>query len=154
MNIDDVTFHRRSFDELSPHELYALLRLRAEVFVVEQASAYLDPDGRDVEPDAEHLWFTDAEGAVVAALRILVDPGATRRIGRVVTRAESRGRGLAARLMAEALRGWTGHAVLNAQAHLEGWYATFGFERDGPDYDEDGIPHVPMRRHHLGTVPS
>lgn len=136
----------RRFDELHPRELYELLRLRAEVFVVEQRCAYLDLDGRDVESDTRHVWVRGDGDEVLACLRILVEPGGERRIGRVATKATARGAGLAGALIGHALTGWTGPAVLAAQAHLEGWYATFGFGRDGPDFDEDGIVHVPMRR--------
>ena len=101
--------------------------------------------GRDVEPTTEHLWF-EADGEVLATIRVL-DDGVTRAIGRVATAAPARGRGLAARLIEAALSSYgDGPLTLGAQAHLEGWYARFGFRRSGPGYVEDGIPHVPMRR--------
>jgi ElaA protein len=82
----------------------------------------------------------------VATLRVL-DDGAERAIGRVATAVGWRGRGLAARLVEEALTTYGGGPVhLGAQAYLEGWYERFGFRRSGPGYVEDGIPHVPMRR--------
>jgi ElaA protein len=133
--------------DLDAHTLYGILALRAAVFVVEQDCVYLDPDGRDLEPDARQLWIA-RDGAVVATLRLLRDPDGTARIGRVATRATARGAGLAADLMRRALELVPhGEVVLGAQCYLENWYEQFGFERDGADYDDDGIPHLPMRLH-------
>jgi ElaA protein len=131
--------------ELTPVELYALLRLRVDVFVVEQACAYPDLDGRDAEPDAWHAWIEGDDGGPVATLRVLREPDGTHRIGRVVTAPAARGRGLAGALVRDALARVDGTVVLHAQSHLAGWYAGFGFVPDGPDYVEDGIPHTPMR---------
>ncbi|TYP90737.1 GNAT family N-acetyltransferase [Blastococcus xanthinilyticus] len=136
---------RARFADLTPFEVYALCRLRVDVFVVEQECPYPELDGRDLEPATEHLWL-ESDGEVLATIRVL-DDGATRAIGRVATAATARGRGLAARLIEEGIAGY-GHLplTLGAQAHLEDWYARFGFRRSGPGYLEDGIPHVPMRR--------
>jgi ElaA protein len=132
--------------DLDPAVLYALLKLRADVFVVEQDCVYADLDGRDAEPTARQLWLA-RDGAVVATLRLLTDPGGVARIGRVATAADARGQGLAARLMRRAIELADGRPiVLAAQSHLEHWYAGFGFGRDGAEFVEDGIPHVPMRR--------
>jgi ElaA protein len=133
--------------ELDAATLYRILRLRTDVFVVEQQCPYPELDGRDLEPDARQLWIADGD-RVDATLRMLRDPDGTARIGRVATAQDARGRGLAAVLMNRALElaGPT-DVVLDAQKYLEDWYARFGFERDGADYLEDGIPHVPMRRH-------
>ena len=141
-----LRLRRARFAELTPFEVYGLCRLRVDVFVVEQECPYPELDGRDVEPATEHLWFEDGDGTVAATIRVL-DDGDTRAIGRVATAAGYRGRGLAARLLDEgiALCGEV-PITLGAQAHLEGWYARFGFRRSGPGYVEDGIPHVPMRR--------
>nr|WP_197980607.1 GNAT family N-acetyltransferase [Frigoribacterium sp. CFBP 13729] len=137
---------------IDPLRLYDLLRLRVDVFVVEQECAYPELDGRDVEPDAVMLWAEEYE-QVLATVRLLVDhadDGADAdalRIGRVATATAARGRGLAADLMRLALDRADGRLVrLDAQAHLEGWYARFGFVVDGPGFLEDGIPHVPMSR--------
>jgi ElaA protein len=133
------------FAELTPFEVYALCRLRVDVFVVEQECPYPELDGRDVEPGTRHLWF-DEDGQVLATIRVL-DDGATRAIGRVATAAGARGRGLAARLVEAGIDLCEGFPVtLGAQAHLQGWYERFGFRLSGPGYVEDGIPHVPMRR--------
>lgn len=132
--------------DLDPRTLYRILALRSAVFVLEQDCPYLDADGRDLEPDARQLWLEEA-GEVVATLRLLVDPDGVLRIGRVATATAFRGRGLAATLMQRALELIADReSVLGAQAHLSDWYARFGFVRDGDDYDEDGIPHTPMRR--------
>ncbi|MGY1717159.1 GNAT family N-acetyltransferase [Geodermatophilus nigrescens] len=133
------------FAELTPFEVYALCRLRVDVFVVEQECPYPELDGRDTEPGTLHLWFEE-DGAVLATIRLL-DDGGTRAIGRVATAGAARGRGLAARLVEEGVALSDGLPVtLGAQAHLQGWYERFGFRLSGPGYVEDGIPHVPMRR--------
>ena len=136
--------HDRTFAELEPETLYGVLRLRSEVFVVEQACAYLDLDGRDLEPATRHVWFEDDTGAVIATARVLDD--AVRRIGRIATRPDHRGEGLAARLVEHFLASAAGPWRLDAQSSLVDWYARFGFVVDGPEYLEDGIPHVPMFR--------
>ncbi|MER7168545.1 GNAT family N-acetyltransferase [Micromonospora sp. NPDC000207] len=135
-----------AFADLPPRTLYDLLRLRVDTFVVEQECPYPELDGRDVEPDARHLWIS-RDGAVLACLRVLYEPDGTARIGRVAVAPAERGGGHGARLMTEALA-LVGAApcVLSAQSHQAGFYARFGFTADGPEYDEDGIPHVPMRR--------
>jgi predicted GNAT family N-acyltransferase len=136
---------RARFAELTPFEVYALCRLRVDVFVVEQRCPYPELDGRDTEPATVHLWVEE-DGRVLATLRLL-DDGDTRAIGRVATAASARGRGLAAGLVEAAIGSCDGVPVtLGAQAHLEHWYGRFGFRRSGPGYVEDGIPHVPMRR--------
>ncbi len=138
MEIDD-----RRFDELATAEIYAILRLRSEVFVVEQGCVYLDIDGRDAAPGTRHVWLGGDEP--VCYLR-LVDEGAQRRIGRVVTHADHRRAGHAARLMHHVLELSEGPWVLDAQLYLEPWYVALGFETTGPAFDDDGITHVPMRR--------
>jgi len=136
--------HDRRLAELDPVTLLALLKLRVDVFVVEQACPYPEIDGRDGETGTRHLWWDDGEGPV-AVLRLL-DDGDARRIGRVVTAPRRRREGLAARLLEHALATSEGPWVLDAQSHLAGWYGGFGFVPSGPEFVEDGIPHVPMRR--------
>lgn len=139
-----------SFEELDRHELYALLRLRQEVFVVEQDCPYLDCDGKD--QGAMHL-LGSCEGELVTYARALPVGLAYPEypaIGRVITAASVRGRGLGRPLMREAMaRVWEtwgpGPIKLSAQAHLQGYYGSLGFEVCGPGYDEDGIPHLPMK---------
>ena len=133
------------FADLDTTTLYGILRLRSEVFVVEQNCVYPDLDGRDDEPGTRHVWFERA-GELRAYLRIL-DDGETPRIGRVVTDPKARGLGLAGRLVAEALTIIGDRpSTLEAQAHLAAFYGRYGFEQTGPEYVEDGIPHIPMRR--------
>jgi ElaA protein len=129
---------------IPPATLYGILRLRAEVFVVEQDCVYLDPDGRDLEPVCRHLWI-EVDGAVLAAARIL-DDGDERSIGRIVTAPSARGQGLAARLIEHALAHSEGPWTMQAQSQLVSYYAGFGFEVDGDEFDDDGILHTPMRR--------
>ncbi len=131
--------------ELTASQLYELLRLRADVFVVEQECVYLDPDGRDLEPSTRHLWIEGGpdEAPVLAALRVLAeDHGSS--IGRVVTAAATRSRGLGAALVRAALEDAPRPVRINAQSQLVGWYAGFGFEVSGAEFVEDGIPHTPM----------
>lgn len=134
------------FAELDVATLYELLRLRVDVFVVEQSCAYPELDGRDTEPGTRHIWTADEAGPT-AYLRLLDDGDGARRIGRVCTRADARGAGLAAQLMRSGVDAAAGAPVmLAAQSHLAGWYARFGFVADGADFVEDGIPHRTMRR--------
>jgi ElaA protein len=137
-------------EDLDVRTLYGILALRAAVFVVEQNCVYLDPDGRDFEPDTRQFWI-ERDRTVVATLRMLRDPDGTVRIGRVATAPSERRGGLAEALMRRALEAApAGDVVLGAQSYLENWYGRFGFVRDGADYVEDGIPHLPMRRRHVG----
>jgi ElaA protein len=139
------------FAELTPAELYGLLRLRVDVFVVEQNCPYPELDGRDAEPGTVHLWFADDDGTVLATIRVL-ENGEDRSIGRVATAASARGRGLSALLVRRGIELCGGRTVdIGAQAYLEAWYERFGFRRSGPGYVEDGIPHLPMRLE--GSVP-
>ena len=139
-----LELHDRGAADIDPLTLLELLRLRVDVFVVEQACAYHELDGRDAEASTRHIWLSDS-GRPVAYLRLL-DDGPARRIGRVVTAADRRGEGLAAGLVSHALATSTGPWVLDAQSHLEGWYRHFGFETCGAAFVEDGIEHMPMMR--------
>lgn len=140
-----VSLHSAAFGDLDSLTLYRMLQLRVDVFIVEQQCFYPELDGRDVEPSARHLW-AEHDGQVVACLRVLHDnPG--RRIGRVCTMESARGRRLADRLLAAALEDIGPETVrLDAQVEARGLYERHGFYVDGPEYHEDGILHVPMRR--------
>ena len=131
------------FAELDVRTFHDIVRLRCDVFVVEQACIYPELDGRDVEPGTLHHWI-EGDG-IDAYARSLAEPGGSRRIGRVVTAPAARGRGLAGRLIGQILDELDGTLVLDAQSHLAGWYERFGFAIDGDEFVEDGIPHVPMR---------
>ncbi|AMM21901.1 hypothetical protein AX769_19320 [Frondihabitans sp. PAMC 28766] len=140
-----VTLHESDLASIDPVTLYAILRLRVDVFVVEQECAYPELDGRDTEPGTVLLWAED-EGSVTATVRVLTD-GQDRRIGRVATALSARGAGHAGRLMEQAVELCEGHLTrLDAQARLEGWYGRYGFVRSGDDFLEDDILHVPMSR--------
>jgi ElaA protein len=131
------------FTELDLTTLYRLLRLRVDVFVVEQLCPYPELDGRDLEPGTEHGWIEDADGPV--AYTRTLDEGEAVRIGRVCTARSHRSAGLGAVLLESALARTAGPVVLDAQAYLQGWYERYGFEVTGPEFLDDGIAHVPMR---------
>lgn len=138
--------------ELTVPTLYAVLQLRCQVFVVEQTCPYLDIDGDDLVGENRHIlgW---RDGKLIAYARILkseedIEPVV---IGRVIVDAAVRGEKLGAQLMERALascqQNWPQKALyLGAQAHLQPFYAQFGFQPVTPIYDEDGIPHVGMAR--------
>ena len=138
------------FDALSREQLYALLRLRSEVFVVEQNCVFLDIDGQD-EKAMHLLGFRATE--LVAYVRCFPKgiSFAEASIGRVVTKPAARGGGLGHLLMAEAIRAlqqqWEPQAIrIGAQAHLKAFYQQHGFVDMGLPYVEDGIDHLEMVR--------
>jgi ElaA protein len=147
-----ITWQWSSFADLTAAQLYAMLALRQQVFVLEQTCLYPDIDGLD--PAAHHLLgWRDVDGtpALAAHLRCLA-PGAKyteMSIGRVVTSPAARGAGLGRELVAQGIalaqRLHPGHAIrIGAQAHLEAFYASFGFVTVSAPYDEDGIQHIDM----------
>ena len=136
-------------DGLDTRTAYDVWRLRQQVFVVEQDCPYPDLDGRDLEPTTRHVVLLDEDDddpVVVGTLRVL-DDGDWARIGRVVVAPSARGRGLAALLMDEAM-GLCGdrEVRLDAQTGLTAFYEGYGFAVTGPEFDEDGVMHVPMAR--------
>jgi ElaA protein len=147
-----VEWQWKRFDELEPAELYALLAARAAVFVVEQRCLFQDADGADAF--AWHLlgWTGAAGDRALAAYLRLIDPGRKYRepsIGRVLTAAHWRGRGLGREAMRRALARcaelYPGAPVrIAAQQRLEPFYATLGFRTASAPYEEDGILHVDM----------
>lgn len=141
-----LRLHTAQFADLDPHTLYTLLRLRVDVFVVEQECAYPELDGRDTDDGTRHLWLSAEDGSPLAYLRVLTGPdGAS--IGRVVTAPAARGRGLADFLLTAALDELDGDVVrLAAQTHATGLYERHGFVPDGPEFLDDGIAHRPMIR--------
>lgn len=140
----------RTYDDLTKDELYAAMRLRQEVFVVEQNCPYLDADGRD--EGNHHLLGYDRK-ELVAYARVL-RPGVLYRevcISRVVTAPKVRRTGVGWLLMTECLRRLEDHYGLvtvriSAQAYLQQFYESFGFRCTGKEYLEDGIPHKEMLR--------
>lgn len=151
-----ATVHREWAADLDARTLYELLRLRVEVFVVEQACAYAELDGRDLEDRARHYWLSGAgrPAPVLGCLRLLKEPDGGYRIGRLCITRSARGRSLGKQLM-EAVLGeiGDGDCVLAAQEQLAGFYRAYGFEASGPAYDEDGVVHVPMRRERRVSAP-
>ncbi|MDN6135370.1 MAG: GNAT family N-acetyltransferase [Brevibacterium sp.] len=159
----------KTFDELTIEELYGIMQLRSQVFVVEQNCVFLDQDGVDTLPQTLHTFYPDhvrtmqdTHGAEVgrslapkAYARMLppdfpdgpaFEPGA-RSISRVVTNPQARGGGWARSLIGELVAGHRQQLLtLNAQTHLEAFYSSFGFSPNGPRFFEDGIEHTPMAR--------
>lgn len=138
----------RKFSELTLEQLYRILKLRSEVFVVEQTCPYLDPDGLD--EGAIH-FFIEEEGKILAYCRVL-EKGVSFpevAIGRVLADPAARGKGLSRKLMESAIRyiietmGET-EIQIAAQAYLIDFYGSFGFKTVSEVYLEDDIPHVNM----------
>ena len=138
-----------SFAELTTAELYGVLQLRQEVFVVEQDSAYLDLDG--VDQDAIHM-LCKRDSGIVAYQRCLA-PGLKypeSSLGRILVcqamRGQQLGRELVKRGIEHNLQHWPGHDIcISAQAHLQGFYGSLGFVAEGEEYLEDRIAHRKMR---------
>ena len=144
-----VNWKVKTFNEFTLKELYNVLALRMEVFVVEQDCPYQDLDGKD--EDAFHVFATDPKGDVVATARIL-KPGAAYEevaIGRVVTAASIREFKKGHELMTECMNFVSKefpktNIRLSAQSHLVNYYGKHGFKETGKNYLEDGIPHSEM----------
>jgi ElaA protein len=142
----DLVLHKKLFQELTVDELYELLRVRAEVFVVEQDCVYQDLDGDDQV--SVHLWLTDG-GKVVALCRVC--PAGTHMeevsIGRVIT--TERGKGYGKRIMLEGIKVAQEHfnakrIDIEAQEYARGFYEQVGFRQSSEPFMLDGIPHIRM----------
>ena len=140
----------KSFDELTNHEMYNMLRLRSDVFVVEQNCPYLDLDNKD-QKGFHLLYYVDNE---LAGVTRLLPKGVSYdevSIGRVVIAKSYRGLGLGVKLMEASIEGCEekfgkGPIRISAQYHLSKFYQSLGFVEQGEVYDEDGIPHIGMLR--------
>ena len=140
----------KKFDELTLEELYAILQLRNEVFIIEQNCIYQDPDGKD-QP-AWHLMAIEGD-KLVAYTRIL-PPGVSYSdpaIGRVVTSSSKRRSGLGRELMKRSIEACEKlfgkiSITLSAQVYLQSFYESLGFIVVGEEYLDDGIPHIKMSR--------
>ena len=141
----------KAFSELNIHELYAMMILRQEVFIIEQVCPYMDADGKDIK--SHHLLGFDNDGDLVAYLR-LVAPGISYQemsFGRIVTSNKVRGKGVGKLLMEEGIRksellyGKIANRI-SAQSYLIPFYQYFGFKVVGEEYLEDDIPHTEMLR--------
>ncbi|ATL46093.1 GNAT family N-acetyltransferase [Chitinophaga caeni] len=141
----------KSYQSLSTDELYAILQLRAKVFVVEQNCNYLDLDGYDKE--AFHVMGYDEKGNLVAVTRIF-DKGISydeAAIGRVATAHDVRKLGIGKELMRESIEAINNifgkQAIkIGAQLYLQRFYESFGFKQVSDMYLEDDIPHIKMLR--------
>ncbi len=147
-----LTWITLPFTQLTTLQLYELMRLRVDVFVVEQTCPYPELDGKDTLDGVYHLLgYEDDE--LVACARLL--PAGTTydnvSIGRVATKQNARGGGLGHKLLQQALAQcetlWPEQTIdIGAQEHLIQFYASHGFTVISDSYLEDGIPHVDMRR--------
>ena len=138
-----------SFSELTTTQLYNILQLRSDVFVVEQNCPYLDIDSQDQE--SIHLWIQNEEGQIAAYLRILpkTEDRARIMIGRVVVHADIRQHGFAKKLLQEAFlwiqKNWGNEPIeISAQSYLLKFYDSLGFEAISEVYLEDNIEHLDM----------
>lgn len=145
-----ITFTIKKFNDLTPHELYAILRLRSEVFVVEQTCVFLDMDNKDQL--CYHLTAWDSD--LLAGYTRLVPPGIAFKfpsVGRVVTSPHVRNKGMGKIIMEKSIEeifnlfGKTSIRI-GAQLYLKKFYESFGFIQTGNIYDEDGIDHIEMTR--------
>jgi ElaA protein len=141
----------RSFAELSPLELYAILAARQAVFVVEQNCPYQDVDGKDQQ--AQHLigWSGNQLAAYLRLLPAGVSYPDEPSLGRIITTKIGRGSGLGRELVARGLDKLyelypTLPTRIGAQQHLKKFYGSFGFVQSSEPYDEDGIMHIEMMR--------
>ncbi|MGL6106922.1 GNAT family N-acetyltransferase [Romboutsia sp.] len=138
----------KKFKELELEEIYKILELRNEVFVVEQECAYQDCDGKD--ENSYHL-FSEDNGKVVAYLRIL-EKGVSYdeiAIGRVCIRRDYRGKGISREMMLKAIEFIENslnenEIKIQAQSYLLDFYKSLGFEAISDEYLEDNIPHIDM----------
>lgn len=143
-----ITWILKPFDSLTVNELYAILRLRSEVFVVEQNCVFQDMDKKDQQCHHMMGW----KGNLLAAYTRLVPPGISYEqasIGRVVTSPLARGGGLGKTLMEKSMEELTnlygpGIIKIGAQLYLKKFYQSFGFKQIDDIYDEDGIDHIHM----------
>jgi ElaA protein len=143
-----LTWAYKSFNELSTIELYTILKLRSEVFIVEQHCNYQDVDGKDLK--CHHLMAWDGDN-LVAYTRI-VPPGVSfteASIGRVLSNSRYRGIGAGITLMEKSIeKVYETHGKrsirIGAQLYLKKFYESFGFVKDSEEYLEDEIPHIEM----------
>lgn len=146
----DLIFKCLPFNQLDIFQLYEIMALRQEVFVVEQNCPYLDADGKD--PKGWHLLGLNTENQIIAYARLLpkeVSYPDYPSIGRIATAANARGTGAGRALVQEALlechRLFGNESIkIGAQLYLLKFYQSFGFESVGEEYLEDGIPHIEM----------
>ncbi len=147
----DIKWDVKLFQKLSPSQLFDVLQLRVNVFVVEQQCAYPELDEYDCHAEARHLSGSNEAGQLMAYARIL-PPGSRYpnvNLGRFVVRKDARGQGVGHQLLREALKEiqgrWPGNDIrISAQDYLQKFYEQYGFLRVSDVYLEDGIPHIDM----------
>jgi ElaA protein len=140
----------KEFSDLTPLELYEILRLRSEVFVLEQTCLYQDLDGKDAA--CLHVFGTENGSNELVAYARIVPAGLSYEvpaIGRVIVSQKYRGHGFGYDLMKKCLgeirsKQATSPIKISAQAHLADFYENLGFEKNSELYEEDGIPHLEM----------
>jgi ElaA protein len=141
----------KTFQQLTVDELFDVLKLRVDVFVVEQQCAYRELDDHDRHPETRHLSGQNEFGHLIAYARLL-PPGLRYpevNLGRFVVKADFRKQGVGHQLLQAALKGisgcWPKATIrISAQDYLQAFYAQYGFLRVSEVYLEDGIPHVEM----------
>jgi ElaA protein len=138
------------FSDFSPSDLYDILKLRQDVFIIEQDCIYGDMDGKDVQ--SEHLLLFDDE--LLAGYSRIVPAGLkfeVPSIGRVVVRQEFRGRNFGRKLVNKSIEiireEYAGEIKIEAQLHLQFFYKSLGFATISEAYNVDGIPHIEMSQH-------
>ncbi len=171
--MSEATIHTATPGELTLVTLHDILRLRVDVFVVEQNCPYPELDGRDLTPTTTHWWIgepvtelqqtetpaggdpgeaADEDAVPIESYVRVIDHSptsaepATRQLGRVVTHPTARGQGQAAAVIRAVLAAEPGAVMCEAQSYLREWYEGLGFTVIGEEFVEDGIPHYPM--HH------
>lgn len=147
-----ITWQALTFSQLNTQQLFELMKLRVDVFVVEQTCAYPELDEKDRHSETRHLmgW----EGDTLVAYARLIPPGlsfTSVSIGRIATRGDHRGKGAGKALVEQAISQcealWPKQAIeIGAQEYLLSFYQGFGFVATSSMYLEDGIPHVDMKR--------
>jgi ElaA protein len=149
--VTDCSVVQKTWSALTTDEFFEIVRVRTEVFYVEQRIDEQEFDDADRAPSTQHLWVPDSEG-VAAYLRVVeLDApeyaDAALSFGRVVVRADRRGEGLARLLLRVVLAQFGDRAMLlHAQEYIAPLYEGFGFTTVGPRYVEAGLPHIPMYR--------
>ncbi|MSQ84796.1 MAG: GNAT family N-acetyltransferase [Myxococcales bacterium] len=140
-----LTFTHKRFDDLELRELYAVLQLRDEVFVVGQKIT-AEPEIDGLDPQCVHILGRDGSGRLVATSRLFMD-GDPVVVGRVAVANSMQRRGVGTKLM-HYVHEVLGQrpAKLSAQAHLETWYVVLGWQPHGTVYFEANIPHLAMSR--------
>ncbi len=145
-----MTWILKAFDDLTPKELYKILQLRNEVFIVEQNCPYQDLDNKDLTP----FHLMGMRNDTLLAYSRLLAPGISyseSSIGRVVSSPSARKTGIGKKLMEESIKQirdlfHTDTIRIGAQLYLKKFYESFGFFQEGDSYLEDNIPHIIMLR--------